>query len=259
MVKIDHCRVRLLDRHQAHDDGTNQCVRSIGDIEFLEDGGEVVLCRLRTDVEPLRNLPVGGTFGEQLQHFQFPLGERPRTPLPLFPVATGVHFRVPEVLVGRRARDRPSSASPERRACFRPGARSYRQTGRRRRPACRTSTLSAFPASSAGDCCAVGHSIEAVFAIPPPHSARPKFGAAPSPTATTRWKLPGHCMLFDSNDSGNTVAARVRPVKNEQFSAVCGAADSARVERVSDRTDDGSEDDDHDRRQEARVPAGRGS
>ena len=242
----------LLDGDEAHDDGTNERVRAVRDIELLEDGGEVVLRGLGADVEPLRDLAVRGALGEQLQDFELPLGQRPRPPLPLVPVATGRRLRDRGSRRRRRRRGRLSSAWPARRACSRPGARSCRPRGRKPTPACRTSIRARSrpqaPATAARSATGSRLCLPFLPLIPP----GPRSGAAP-PHRNARWKLPGHCTLFASNDSRSTVAAGVRPAKNEQFSAVLRRGGSARVEGVPDRADDGAEDDDHDRRQEAQC------
>ena len=71
----------LFDGDKTHHDGTNECLRPVAHVEFLEDGGEVVLGRLLADEEARRDVAVGGALSEQLEHFELALGQRPWTPL----------------------------------------------------------------------------------------------------------------------------------------------------------------------------------
>jgi hypothetical protein len=53
-------------------------IPTIGNAEFVEEAGHVIACRARGDKERGRNLRVGVTLREQLQHFAFAFGQADR-------------------------------------------------------------------------------------------------------------------------------------------------------------------------------------
>jgi hypothetical protein len=63
----------LLNGDEAHDDGSDECVRTVRDVQLLEYGGEVVLRSLGADVQPLGDLAVRGALSQELQDFEFSL------------------------------------------------------------------------------------------------------------------------------------------------------------------------------------------
>jgi hypothetical protein len=63
----------LLNGDEAHDDGSDECVRTVRDVQLLEDGGKVVLRGLGADVQPLGDLAVRGALSQELQDFEFSL------------------------------------------------------------------------------------------------------------------------------------------------------------------------------------------
>jgi hypothetical protein len=71
--KFDVGHHALLNRDEAHDDGSDECVGTVRDVELLEYGGEVVLRCLGADVQPLGDLAVRGALSQELQDFEFSL------------------------------------------------------------------------------------------------------------------------------------------------------------------------------------------
>jgi hypothetical protein len=71
--KFDVSHHALLNRDEAHDDGSDECVGTVRDVELLEYGGEVVLRCLGADVQPLGDLAVRGALSQELQDFEFAL------------------------------------------------------------------------------------------------------------------------------------------------------------------------------------------
>src|SRR5580704_1330834 len=129
---LGFCAMPLLfDGDETHDDSAHQRMRAVRHVEFLKDRRQVVLGRLGADVEPLRDLAVRRALGEQLQHLELPLGQRPRPPLAVvlpslrgdIGIAVVVGDDLEVVTCERGAPRAQALAAVHRRAHRRPGHR----------------------------------------------------------------------------------------------------------------------------------------